>query len=41
VPEPATLFLFGSGLAAIGASLRRRHAKSQQSKAEAQTTEEA
>jgi len=27
VPEPATLFLFGTGLAAFGAGLRRRYAK--------------
>jgi hypothetical protein len=27
VPEPATLLLFGSGLAAVGASLRRRYAR--------------
>jgi hypothetical protein len=29
VPEPATLLLFGSGLAAIGASLRKRRGKKQ------------
>jgi hypothetical protein len=27
IPEPASLFLLGSGLAAFGASLRRRYAK--------------
>jgi hypothetical protein len=27
VPEPATLLLFGSGLAAIGAGARRRRAR--------------
>jgi hypothetical protein len=27
VPEPASLFLFGSGLAALGAGLRRRYAR--------------
>ena len=27
VPEPATLLLFGSGLAAVGASLRRRYTR--------------
>ncbi|MFN2454947.1 MAG: PEP-CTERM sorting domain-containing protein [Pyrinomonadaceae bacterium] len=28
IPEPATLLLFGSGLAALSASARRRHARS-------------
>jgi len=27
IPEPASLFLFGSGLAALGAGLRRRYAR--------------
>lgn len=31
-PEPASLLLFGTGLAAAGAGLRRRYAKSKQSK---------
>ncbi|HEX7331463.1 MAG TPA: PEP-CTERM sorting domain-containing protein [Pyrinomonadaceae bacterium] len=34
VPEPGTLLLFGSGLAAAGAGLRRRYAKSKQTKEE-------
>jgi hypothetical protein len=40
IPEPASLLLFGSGLAAFGASLRRRYAKGKLA-AQVQTTEEA
>jgi hypothetical protein len=39
IPEPASLLLFGSGLAAFGASLRRRHAKGKLA-AQVQTTTE-
>jgi hypothetical protein len=39
IPEPASLLLFGSGLAAFGASLRRRHARAKLA-AQLQTTEE-
>jgi hypothetical protein len=39
IPEPASLLLFGSGLAAFGASLRRRYAKGKLA-AQVQTTEE-
>jgi PEP-CTERM motif-containing protein len=39
IPEPASLLLFGSGLAAFGASLRRRHARAKLA-AQVQTTEE-
>lgn len=39
IPEPASLLLFGSGLAAFGAGLRRRYAKAKLA-TELQTTEE-
>jgi hypothetical protein len=39
IPEPASLLLFGSGLAAFGASLRRRHARGKLA-AQIKTTEE-
>lgn len=39
IPEPASLLLFGSGLAAFGATLRRRHARAKLA-AQIQTTEE-
>jgi len=39
IPEPASLLLFGSGLAAFGAGLRRRYAKGKL-QAQQQTTEE-
>jgi hypothetical protein len=39
IPEPATLLLLGSGLAALGAGARRRYAKSR-GKSEASNTEE-
>ena len=38
IPEPASLLLFGSGLAAFGAGLRRRYAKAKLT--QPQTTEE-
>jgi hypothetical protein len=37
VPEPASLFLFGSGIAALGASLRRRRANSKDAQDRAAT----
>jgi hypothetical protein len=40
IPEPASLLLFGSGLAAFGAGLRRRYARGKLA-AEIQSTEEA
>jgi hypothetical protein len=39
VPEPASLLLMGSGLAAVGAGLRRRYAKGKLAKAIAATEE--
>jgi len=30
VPEPASIFLFGTGIAAVGAGLRRRYARAKQ-----------
>jgi len=39
IPEPASLLLFGSGLAAFGAGLRRRYAKAKLT-AQIETTEE-
>jgi hypothetical protein len=39
IPEPASLLLFGSGLAAVGASLRRRRMKAKL-KTQGDTTEE-
>lgn len=37
VPEPASLLLFGSGIAALGASLRRRYAQAKEIKNQAAT----
>jgi hypothetical protein len=39
IPEPASLLLFGSGLAAFGAGLRRRYAKGKH-QSQLQTSEE-
>jgi hypothetical protein len=39
IPEPATLFLLGSGLAAVGARARRRYGKSASGKANRTITE--
>jgi PEP-CTERM motif len=39
VPEPASMFLFGSGLAAVGAALRRRYTRGKLAKAIAATEE--
>ncbi len=39
IPEPATLFLFGSGLAALGAGVRRRYARVKLEKQTANATE--
>src|SRR5438094_251507 len=39
IPEPASLFLFGSGILALSAGTRRRYAKMRASKQAAATTE--
>ena len=39
IPEPASLLLFGSGIVALSASVRRRYAKMRASKQAAATTE--
>jgi hypothetical protein len=39
IPEPASMLLFGSGLAALGAGLRRRYARSKLNN-QLRTTEE-
>jgi hypothetical protein len=40
VPEPSTILLFGSGLAALGAGARRRYMRAKVSKRMESETEE-